>query len=445
MVNGDRMRPPGRLLAPLALLFAASIAVSAAATARLPVSRGATATDVVIPIRLETADGVTAMDFTFDYDASIASPTGVYRTTYTQSYALTSSLSTPGRVSLSLSAGTPLVGTGEVAWIAFRIHAAAGQTALGWFSCALNGGALPCTMQNGTLTIATADSIVRVPDDAGSGPATTLTVPISATNVDGVESADLWLFYDAAVLSATGVAKTPLTQSMTLNFNLAPPGEVRISLFTAGTPLSGSGDLATVNFTVVGPPGDATPLNLTRGQFNEGTPSTLLDDGLFQVCDATDADGDGLSGCAGDCNNANAQVRPGLPEICDALDNDCDGFTDNAQLPGNSAALAGTRVGVAARLAWPAFARATGYDVVRGSLAQLLASGSFALATDSCRANDTPATTLDDAMLPAPASGFWYAVRGVNCGGAGSYDDSAGTGQAGPRDPGIAASPSSCP
>jgi hypothetical protein len=445
MVKRDRMRPPRRLLSVLAPLLAASVAASVAATARLPVSRGATATDVVVPIRLESADGVTAMDFTFDYDASIAAPTGVFRTTYTQSYALTSNLSTPGRIALSLSAGTPLVGAGEVAWIAFRINAGAGQTALGWFSCALNGGAVPCTTQNGILTVATADSIIRVPDGAGSGPGTTLVVPIFATNVNGVESADVWLFYNAAVLNATSVSRTSLTQNMTLNYNLNPPGEVRISLFTAGTPLTGSGDLATVSFTVVGPLGDATPLNLTRGQLNEGTPSTLLDDGLFRVCDATDGDGDGLSACAGDCDNANAQVRPGLSEICDGLDNDCDGFTDNAPLPGNSAALAGMRVGVAARLTWPVFARATGYDVVRGSLSQLRASGSFATATDSCRANDTPATTLDDATVLAPANGFWYVVRGVNCGGAGSYDDSAGGGQAGSRDPGIAASPNACP
>ena len=439
------MRPPRRLLPVLAPLLAASITVSAAATARLPASRGATATDVVIPVRLDSADGVTAMDFTFDYDASIASPTGVYRTSYTQSYALTSNLSTPGRVALSLSTGTPLVGTGEVAWIAFRVHATAGQTALGWFSCSLNGGAVPCATQNGTLTVATANSIVRVPDDAGGGPGTTLVVPISATNVNGVESADLWLFFNAAVLDATSVSKTALTNDMTLNYNLSPPGEVRISLFTAGAPLSGSGDLATVSFTVVGPLGDATPLNLTRGQFNEGTPSTLLDDGLFRVCDASDADNDGLSACAGDCNNGNAQVRPGLPEICDALDNDCDGFTDNALPPGNSAALAVARAGSAARLSWPAFAGATGYDAVRGGLAPLRASGSFATATDACLANDAPATTLDDVALPAAADGFWYAVRGVNCGGPGSYDDSAGTGQAGPRDPGIAASPNSCP
>jgi len=439
------MRPPDRLIGLVTLLLAASIGVSAAATARLPASRGATATDVVIPIRLESADGVTAMDFTFDYDASVASPSGVYRTTYTSSYALTSNLATPGRVSLSLSAGNPLVGSGEVAWISFRIQGTGGQTALGWFSCALNGGALPCTTQNGTLTVATADSIVRIPDDAGSGPGTTVVIPVSATNVNGVESIDLALAFNAAVLTATGVAKTPLTQNMTLTANLNQPGEVRVSLFLTSGTLAGSGDLVTVTFSVVGALGAATPLNLTRGQFNEGSPSTLLDDGLFRVCDATDADNDGLSACAGDCNNANAQVRPGLPEICDGLDNDCDGFTDNAPLPGNSAALAGTRVGVAARLTWPAFARASGYDVVRGSLAQLRAGGSFATATDSCRANDTPATMLDDATLPAPSNGFWYAVRGVNCGGAGSYDDSAGTGQAGSRDPGIAASPNSCP
>ena len=36
-----------------------------------------------------------------------------------------------------------------------------------------------------------------------------------------------------------------------------------------------------------------------------------------------EVDGDGLSGCAGDCNDAAASVRPGAPQICDGLNNDC--------------------------------------------------------------------------------------------------------------------------
>jgi hypothetical protein len=429
----------------LALLTAGTAVPCAAALARLPVARGATATDVVIPIRLDAADGVNAMDFTFDYDASVAVPTGAYRTTYTSSYSVSASFATPGRVALSVSAGNPLTGSGEVAWIAFRVTGASGQTGLTWFSCALNGGALPCSTQNGSLQVGTAASLVRIPDDAGSGPATTAVVPVSATSVDGVAAIDLTLTYNAAVLTATSVAKTSLTAGMVLTYNLGTPGEVRATLFTSGTPLAGSGDILTVTFTVAGALGDATPLNLTRALFNEGTISTLLDDVLFRVCDATDADGDGLSACGGDCNNGNATVRPGLPELCDGLDNDCNGFTDDVAAPGNSAALAVGRSGVDAHLSWPAFAGASGYDVVRGSLELLRPGGDFAGATDACLADDTAVRALDDAALPGAGDGFWYAVRGVSCGIDGSYDDPAGAGQVASRDPGIAAAPSACP
>lgn len=41
-----------------------------------------------------------------------------------------------------------------------------------------------------------------------------------------------------------------------------------------------------------------------------------------------DADGDGMTSCAGDCLDTDAMVRPGAEERCDALDNDCDGAVD---------------------------------------------------------------------------------------------------------------------
>ncbi|HEX5044900.1 MAG TPA: hypothetical protein VFV75_18540 [Candidatus Polarisedimenticolaceae bacterium] len=128
-------------------------------------------------------------------------------------------------------------------------------------------------------------------------------------------------------------------------------------------------------------------------------------------------------------------------EVCDGMDNDCDGTVDNAQAPSGSPDLFVD----ATLLSWSALPGATGYDVVRGSLETLRTSGGdFSSAVVTCSGDDLPATSVENLDAPAPAQGLFYLVRGVNCGGAGTYD-AAGSSQAQPRDAEIEASASSCP
>ena len=211
-----------------------------------------------------------------------------------------------------------------------------------------------------------------------------------------------------------------------------------------------------------------------------------------------DADGDGLSRCQGDCNEANAAIHPGaldacngfddncdgtidegfvpqsttcgvgacqrsgatscvgggvqdscvagapVAELCNGIDDDCDGTVDNVALPGPASNLLAQRVDpVTVSITWSSNLTATSSDVVRGGLAALLAAhGNFALAGDVCH----PAIvsgTFQDATLPGAGDGFWYLVRGVNCGGHGTFDGG-DAGQVGSRDAGIAAS-GACP
>jgi hypothetical protein len=52
--------------------------------------------------------------------------------------------------------------------------------------------------------------------------------------------------------------------------------------------------------------------------------------GVPGVCDPPDADGDGLSVCQGDCDDADASVYPGAVELCTGMvDSDCDGYGDD--------------------------------------------------------------------------------------------------------------------
>ncbi len=46
-------------------------------------------------------------------------------------------------------------------------------------------------------------------------------------------------------------------------------------------------------------------------------------------CPGADADNDGWTTEAGDCNDADASIHPGAPEVCDGLDNDCDTRIDD--------------------------------------------------------------------------------------------------------------------
>src|SRR5688500_14670607 len=53
---------------------------------------------------------------------------------------------------------------------------------------------------------------------------------------------------------------------------------------------------------------------------NGGTPTPGADN--------QDADNDGFTAAAGDCNDSDPAINAGASEICDGVDNDCDDATD---------------------------------------------------------------------------------------------------------------------
>ncbi|MDQ3032987.1 MAG: MopE-related protein [Myxococcota bacterium] len=59
-------------------------------------------------------------------------------------------------------------------------------------------------------------------------------------------------------------------------------------------------------------------------------------DGARDVCvnvaEERDEDGDGVSACAGDCDDRDPGRRPGLDEVCDGIDQDCDARSDEGVL-----------------------------------------------------------------------------------------------------------------
>jgi hypothetical protein len=105
--------------------------------------------------------------------------------------------------------------------------------------------------------------------------------------------------------------------------------------------------------------------------------------------------------------------------------------------PTGSPNLSVAKVGNEADLSWTAV-DGTGYDVVWGALETLRSSGSLGPSVQGCLAHHSTFTTAAHGVTPPLGGGFWYLVRAVNCGGAGSYGSTT-------RDQQIALSSSACP
>jgi hypothetical protein len=96
-------------------------------------------------------------------------------------------------------------------------------------------------------------------------------------------------------------------------------------------------------------------------------------------------------------------------------------------------------------LSWTAVQGAVAYDVVRGDLDTLVASGGdYTVATQGCEAADVAATSVTLGLDPAPGTGQWYLVRGDSTQGPMTYQ-ALYPSQVGLRDEEIQASGVACP
>jgi hypothetical protein len=143
------------------------------------------------------------------------------------------------------------------------------------------------------------------------------------------------------------------------------------------------------------------------------------------------------------CNLNNGGV-----ELCNGIDDDCDGTVDNALAPGPVSVELNPQPFPPAPgddlLTWTADPLAQSYDIVYVDGGALHDSGgAFESATLGCLAENETGTSWGPIPVPPAGHAYLFLVRGNNCGGPGTYD-SGTTSQAGPRDPGIIASPAAC-
>lgn len=97
------------------------------------------------------------------------------------------------------------------------------------------------------------------------------------------------------------------------------------------------------------------------------------------------------------------------------------------------------------QLTWSQVPGAIAFDVIRGDLGVLLATGGdFSQSTETCVGNNVPGSTLTYSEVPPPDTGKWFLVRGVSLSGPMTWQTLAGP-QTGLRDAEIAAAGASCP
>ncbi|MCH7780085.1 MAG: hypothetical protein IH848_04505, partial [Acidobacteria bacterium] len=163
--------------------------------------------------------------------------------------------------------------------------------------------------------------------------------------------------------------------------------------------------------------------------------------GRYALGDAIDDDGDGLSECAGDCNDGNSNVFPGAAEICDGLDNDCGGAVDelDLDLDGHAACAADCNDADAGAfafppeianltftdevtLSWDSAAAAAGSATVHDIVIGLLSEGPVGSgASETCLTVPAGGNTATHLAVPDPGECYRYVIRGRNSCGAGTY------------------------
>jgi hypothetical protein len=112
---------------------------------------------------------------------------------------------------------------------------------------------------------------------------------------------------------------------------------------------------------------------------------------------------------------------------------------------GDTTLTLGNKSGSNVDLTWTLLSSAAQYDVVYGDLNLLRSANgnvflAFQVSTLGCLAHATAGSPFTQTGNPSAGNGYWFLVRGRNCGGIGTY----GHATAGPRDPGITASGHDC-
>lgn len=126
--------------------------------------------------------------------------------------------------------------------------------------------------------------------DLWAAPGDSAYIPVNIRNADGLQiaAADIWLEFDDAILSVTGVERTILTIDYTWDYAVVPNldglDQVRINTYWGADPpmLYGAGGLVWIQVQVIGPENSQSPLNLSEYIQGVGGTAIFAPDDLYE-------------------------------------------------------------------------------------------------------------------------------------------------------------------
>jgi hypothetical protein len=129
-------------------------------------------------------------------------------------------------------------------------------------------------------------AIISIPSNLSVNPGASITIPVNINDATGVESVDLTISYNTALVDLTAVSNGTLTGAFTVTPNINDPiGTVTISLFGTAPIANGSGSIVQLTFSAPNgiPNGSSTVLDLVSASINEGAIAVSLTDGSLTI------------------------------------------------------------------------------------------------------------------------------------------------------------------
>ena len=224
-----------------------------------------------VPINIENATNVGAVDIVLNYNAKVLSAISVTSGSLTKGASLAYNINENGSIAISLASPYGFTGTGSIATLNFKVignngdisHLILSNVEL---SDATTYDKIQVTTKDGSVTVESitpqpTETVVSVKNyNAEKGK--TIDIPIDMTKAQTIGSMDITLTYDSSVLTATKVTSGTLTSGSTVMGNTATLGTVTIGIMDVFG-FSGDGSIAKITFEVIGNDGDTSSLTLT--------------------------------------------------------------------------------------------------------------------------------------------------------------------------------------